>query len=256
MDYFLARYYSSIQGRFTGVDPDNYQARLDLTDPQSWNAYSYVNNNPLARVDSDGRGFFTKLKNYIWWGVWGEEADVKLEEQKRRQMMLNMQKENGGELIILNWGGNYVRVDPANMTRFQVFTWSNRIMEIREQGGGFRQLTPEEYAGVIDATSVARPAMRGDPYHPDNVAQRQNTELTQLRERMQSLGREAERLGFKRRIPPQKAPFDSHGQEVFSNGRRFITRDIDSHSGGVWKMYDRQGRRLGTYDAKLKRIGD
>ncbi|HET9789354.1 MAG TPA: toxin C-terminal domain-containing protein, partial [Pyrinomonadaceae bacterium] len=36
---------------------------------------------------------------------------------------------------------------------------------------------------------------------------------------------------------------------VKGDGRRFITRDVDSHSGGVWKMFDRNGRRLGTYDA-------
>src|SRR5688572_33051015 len=51
LDYFGARYYSSTQGRFSGVDPGNYQARLDLSAPQSWNAYSYVDNNPLVRVD-------------------------------------------------------------------------------------------------------------------------------------------------------------------------------------------------------------
>ena len=134
LDYFNARYYSSVQGRFTGIDPDNYQARLDLNDPQSWNAYSYVNNNPLARVDSDGKGFFSKLKNWLVWNVWGEEADVKREEDKRRQMLLNVQKDNGGELIIENLGGNLIRVDPANMTRLQVFFWSDRLIDIWEQG--------------------------------------------------------------------------------------------------------------------------
>ena len=153
---FLLATNSSSQGRFTSIDPENYQARLDPTDPQSWNAYSYVNNNPLARVDPDGRGFFTKLKNKIFWGVWGEEADVQREENKRRQMLLNVQQENGGELIIENLGGNLVRVDPANMTRLQVFFWSNRLMDIWEQGGGSRPLSPEELAGVVNSTRWGR----------------------------------------------------------------------------------------------------
>ena len=38
LDYFLARYYSSTQGRFTGVDPEQEGARND--DPQSWNGYA------------------------------------------------------------------------------------------------------------------------------------------------------------------------------------------------------------------------
>jgi RHS repeat-associated protein len=53
LDYFLARYYSSGQGRFTNVDPGNAGAMLD--DPQSWNGYSYTLNSPLVYTDPDGK---------------------------------------------------------------------------------------------------------------------------------------------------------------------------------------------------------
>jgi len=88
LDFFEARYFSSVQGRFTSVDPENYQAFNDLTDPQSWNAYSYVNNNPLRRTDPDGRRFqefLEKLKNKLRYGVYGTEDDVKAEEARRRK---------------------------------------------------------------------------------------------------------------------------------------------------------------------------
>src|SRR5579883_1847395 len=49
MDFFPKRYYASAVGRFTSPDPMNLGA--DLLDPQSWNAYAYVRNNPLALVD-------------------------------------------------------------------------------------------------------------------------------------------------------------------------------------------------------------
>ena len=52
LDYFGARYMSAAQGRFTTTDPNS--AGASLFDPQSWNAYSYVNNRPLAYVDPDG----------------------------------------------------------------------------------------------------------------------------------------------------------------------------------------------------------
>jgi len=52
MDFFTARYYASAVGRFTSPDPMNLGA--DLLDPQSWNAYAYVRNNPLALVDPSG----------------------------------------------------------------------------------------------------------------------------------------------------------------------------------------------------------
>jgi RHS repeat-associated protein len=56
-DYFGARYYASTTGRFLSPDwsakeePVPY-AKLD--NPQTLNLYSYVQNNPLIRVDADG----------------------------------------------------------------------------------------------------------------------------------------------------------------------------------------------------------
>jgi len=70
LDYFLARYYSSTQGRFTSPDeftggPDelfyfaddaseNPTFYADLSKPQSLNKYQYSYSNPLRWVDPDG----------------------------------------------------------------------------------------------------------------------------------------------------------------------------------------------------------
>lgn len=67
--------------------------------------------------------------------------------------------------------------------------------------------------------------------------------------------KQAAKLGYTKRIPPQKAPFNSHGQPVFSNGKDFITPDVDSHIGGFWKKFDRNGNRVGTFTAGLEKIG-
>jgi RHS repeat-associated protein len=52
LDYFGARYYSGAQGRFTG--PDEPLIDQHPEDPQSWNLYSYVRNNPLKFIDPTG----------------------------------------------------------------------------------------------------------------------------------------------------------------------------------------------------------
>jgi RHS repeat-associated protein len=52
LDYFGARYFSSPQGRFTSPDPLLNSGRP--WEPQSWNRYSYVLNNPLRYVDPTG----------------------------------------------------------------------------------------------------------------------------------------------------------------------------------------------------------
>src|ERR1700688_3821176 len=52
LDNFGARYDSSQYGRFMTPDPGNWGA--DPSNPQSWNMYSYVLNNPLNAIDPSG----------------------------------------------------------------------------------------------------------------------------------------------------------------------------------------------------------
>jgi RHS repeat-associated protein len=53
LDYMHARYYGAGWGRFLSVDPTWDSA--DLGSPQSWNRYSYVQNNPLNHTDASGK---------------------------------------------------------------------------------------------------------------------------------------------------------------------------------------------------------
>jgi len=88
LDYALNRYYSSSHGRF--LTPDPYVASASLTNPQSWDRYPYVENDPVNFVDPQGlnrRGadfsvtvyatryydvneLWSSEANY-WAGIWG-----------------------------------------------------------------------------------------------------------------------------------------------------------------------------------------
>jgi RHS repeat-associated protein len=52
LDYFGARYYASTMGRWMSPDPSNWG--VDFYNPQTWNHYSYVGNNPLSNTDPNG----------------------------------------------------------------------------------------------------------------------------------------------------------------------------------------------------------
>jgi len=85
LDYFLARYYSSAQGRFTSADAPFADQSLD--DPQSWNLYTYVRNNPLRSIDPDGRkmegDLLEKIKERRGWLRFQTDAEVKAETSRR-----------------------------------------------------------------------------------------------------------------------------------------------------------------------------
>jgi len=57
LDYAMARYYDSTAARFCSADPLGGQ----LDDPQTWNRYAYVRNDPINLTDPSGKGFFTWL---------------------------------------------------------------------------------------------------------------------------------------------------------------------------------------------------
>lgn len=53
LDDFLFRKYHPGQGRWISPDPAG-QAAVDITNPQTWNRYAYLANNPLAKIDPLG----------------------------------------------------------------------------------------------------------------------------------------------------------------------------------------------------------
>lgn len=82
----------------------------------------------------------------------------------------------------------------------------------------------------IDDTEQAKDDGTGASYSPPAPATAQ--EMTER----------ASQLGFGQAVPAQRAPFDSHGQPVYSDGGSYITPDGDG-----WELLDKNGNRLGLY---------
>ncbi len=69
VDWFNVRYLSGAQGRFQSPDPGS--AGADPSDPQTWNGYAYVGNNPFSYTDPSGFGFWSDLWSTLWNGtIW------------------------------------------------------------------------------------------------------------------------------------------------------------------------------------------
>ena len=122
----------------TGTDPSNYQAKRDQSEPQSWNAYTYVNNRPLSRVDPDGRGFLERLKNL--WNGFGFRTNAQVEEEtiRKRAQLIELEERAGGngalpifEPVI----GSYVLVEPRALTQHQVWFWAAVVDDNFRHGG-------------------------------------------------------------------------------------------------------------------------
>lgn len=78
LDYFESRYFSAAQGRFTS--PDAMIAKKEwLSDPQRWNRYAYVRNNPMRYIDPNGED----LVIYYYYG-----SD--LTDEQRKYLQANM----------------------------------------------------------------------------------------------------------------------------------------------------------------------
>lgn len=87
LDYFGARYHSSVQGRFTSSDPGKFTP----ADPQNFNRYSYVQNNPLKFTDPTGRDLY----------LTGSEADYIMSELEKYTGLKLQRDPNTGQVTVV-----------------------------------------------------------------------------------------------------------------------------------------------------------
>src|SRR6266487_966010 len=85
LDNYGKRYYGSSMGRF--VTPDPLLNSGQPWNPQSWNRYAYVENNPLRYTDPTGL--------YQWGSCSGDAKSCEAQQQRFRDSLDNLKKAAG-----------------------------------------------------------------------------------------------------------------------------------------------------------------
>jgi RHS repeat-associated protein len=228
LDYFGARYYASSMGRWMSPDWSKTPQAVpyaDLKNPQSLNLYGYVDNNPLSKTDEDGHCTAgTETHGAVWCffhdhGLFGVETAA---EHQADQI-----KEARGAIAANHW--DVISVNghwqPSSVSSDgDVASWWKDYNSAYQKDIG---------SGMTAAAAMGLVSGRGGEGQP----------LT---------GPQARDLAKYNGMEPVKdAPFDSHGQPVFRKDGKFYTPDVDGHNGGVWKEFNRQGQRTGTFNYDL-----
>ena len=75
LDFFGARYYSAAQGRWMIADPSaNFDPDRQALNPQRWNQYAYVLNNPLNFIDRNGEAELRVVYDNVFFKEGGDRA--------------------------------------------------------------------------------------------------------------------------------------------------------------------------------------
>ncbi len=267
LDNFGARYDAGALGRFMTPDPEN--AGADPGDPQSWNGYSYVSNNPLNSVDPDGLArcamyiqIFTWKDGWHGSGVTGYFCD---DAQERIQQVTQVVKDwitaprdpvcmakataagvgigagTGGVLGAIGGGvgGGVVgtAVGPGG-TLAGIGGGGTLGAGYGAAGGGA--------IGGLAGGGMGFVACKTGGDGSGGRGSGSNARLTKPQQRQT-----AKYLGMK-----EVKGLSSQGQLVFEKNGRYFSFSNTSHTAGeVFKELDRNGNRIATTDLDFNRIG-
>lgn len=100
LDYMHARFYGANMGRFLSVDP-MLDVEAAMQNPQLWNRYSYVANNPINAVDPTGR-LLVRLGQHTDEEIRKRQAEIK-KELKSRDLTKEQRAALKAERDMLKW---------------------------------------------------------------------------------------------------------------------------------------------------------
>lgn len=160
LDFFEARYFASVQGRFTSPDP-LFESAMS-TNPQTWNRYTYALNNPLYYIDPTG----------LLWIATGDANNP--------YRWVDECPEGGTcySSVAANVGGNVhvygsrdardILISYANEHGMVAFTGLATHSDAAFQSAAAQQETPEHFVSVNTAVAIFNATKYYEGLHPDD----------------------------------------------------------------------------------------
>ena len=104
---------------------------------------------------------------------------------------------------------------------------------------------------IMEPVSLGGSMFPEGPEDPEKKKQRREEARREHRPLTNQEARDqAEKLGYSE---IKDHPCGKHSL-VFKKGNRYISPDRDGHKGGIWKMFNRKGFRLSTWNIDLTRV--
>jgi RHS repeat-associated protein len=156
LDYFEARHYGSALGRF--IQPDEPFADQDTLDPQSWNLYSYVRNNPMNSTDPHGRSHCVQTDRQGTLHCYTDEQWKRMQAEGARKADANLLWSWGQLLSYLTpagWlyhglGGRPLTEQPSNAGEASGMRMENASLGLAGFGAGF-SVSEQAIADLLEA---------------------------------------------------------------------------------------------------------
>jgi len=174
LDYFGARYYANITGRFMSPDwaaKPTSVPYAEFGDPQSLNLYSYVRNSPVVRVDADGHTAAildtpTLIAGHGGLGDPGGEDDDRYDvttiTHKDGTVTQQIQKVGSSDILYNGAAFVPVKLNPRNANNARATNLANRVYN--ETGGLYVRPGVEGFGNAQDLhnarVAVAEIALR------------------------------------------------------------------------------------------------
>jgi RHS repeat-associated protein len=229
LDNLGARYYTWYFSRFTtpdwSEDPEPVPY-ADLEDPQSLNQYTYVRNTPTVGIDPDGHFMYVDTRCWV---------------------LCKVNSVPSGQEVFMKMAVQMAMATATAIAATENFFSSNKKIPPPP--------IPTNLQGAQQATPADPNQQNEDQQNKDKKAGRDQKKSEWQRLTNKEATQLSQKLGYDKEVTDP--PFKSHGAKVFTNGQNYITADQDGHNGGVWKMFNKAGDRIGTYNADLTtRLGN